>query len=333
MLTRKALKSLASDSSFSRGVTYFHQGSVGKIKREGNTFKAKVHGTYTYKTKLTLRAAGPELHCNCPYDFGGICKHAVALGLAVMEEFGSHSLQMVAEPDTGPAALEKALEVTPAAEQLQFLANLLRNDAKLRRQFLRAVEADDEATPTAPQIATPAETTPESISTEVYEALSDLEFDDDLLRGYTDYYGDYLDDESDGMLGLADEAIKEVLAPHAQAVAAAVRGRRLHAALRRWVGVYEGSAAAENPQADDYDLFSYEGYPARVLNCWEALLDEEGVSQQLENEPFSPGETKAGLTLLFDRYPAGLPAHFADVLLRLAHDLPAAVLLGPLLAA
>ncbi len=29
--------------------------------------------------------------------------------------------------------------------------------------------------------------------------------------------------------------------------------------------MYEGTASATDPQADDYDLFSYEGYPGHVL--------------------------------------------------------------------
>ena len=334
MLTRAYLKSLATSTSFERGEDYYDEGCVGRIKRTGNKFKARVAGTDIYKTKLTLRPAGAELRCNCPYDYGGICKHAVALGLAVLEQYGPH-LHAAAEPTTkaDPEALEDALEDTPPAAQLEFLAGLLRQNADLRQQFLHFVGADAEAAPTAPPAAgPPAEATPESVATEVYEALSDLEFNDKLLRGYTDYYGDYLYDEGGGMLELADEAIKEVLAPHAELVAEAVRGGRLHAALRYWVGVYEGSRDAE-PQADEYGLFSYEGYASRVLDCWWALLDKAGVSQQLTGVPFAPAETEAALTLLFGRYPAGVPDHFEPLLRSLAHGTAAAAYLRPLLEA
>ena len=330
MLTRAYLKSLATSSSFERGKEYYDEGRVGRIKRDGNTFKAKVEGTEIYKAKLVLRPAGAELRCNCPYDYGGICKHAVALGLAVLEEYGPN-LSAAAEPTTkaDPEALEDTLKDTSPAVQLEFLAGLLRQNANLRQQFLHFVGADEEAAPTFPPAAPPSEATPEGIATELYEALSDLAFDDELLRGYTDYYGDYLDDEGDGMLELADEAIQEVLAPHAQTVAAAVRGGQLTVALRYWVGVYEGSRDAE-PQADDYDLFSYEGYPARVLDGWWTLLDEAGVLEQLTA---APAETAAALTLLFGRYPAGVPAHFEPLLQRLAHGTAAAAYLRPLLEA
>ena len=334
MLTRAYLKSLATSTSFERGEDYYDEGAVGRIKRDGNKFKARVEGTDTYKTKLTLRPAGAELRCNCPYDYGGICKHAVALGLAVLEEYGPN-LRATAEPTTKDSAeaLEDALEDTHPDAQLEFLAGLLRQNDDLRQQFLRFVGADEEAAPTtAPATVPPAEISSENVATEVYEALSDLEFNDELLRGYTNYYGDYLYDEGDGMLELADAAIKEVLAPHAQLVAEAVHGGQLHAALRYWVGVYEGSRDAE-PQADEYDLFSYEGYSERVLDGWWTLLDEAGASRQLADATFAPAETEAALTLLFGRYPAGVPDHFEPLLQSLARGTAAAAYLRPLLEA
>ena len=349
MFTRQYLKSLATTTIFGRGEDYFLEGNVGKITREGNTFTAKVRGSYVYKVKLTLRPDGAKLKCNCPYEFEGICKHQVALGLAVLEQFGP-KLQAAAEPlatlDTSPIELEEALRDTRADVQLAFLAELLRRHPDLRQQFLQHVApapaADEDTAPAQP--ATPPEATVDSISTEVYEALSDLEFDDEQLSEYADDYSDYLYEESDAMLELADNAIEEVLEPHAEAVAADVRAGRLTAALRRWVGVYEGAAAATDPQADDYDLFSYEGYSGHVLTCWSAMLTGKGVDSLLETKPFAPAETEAALALLVGRYqtlapaadaPAALllPAYFYDLLHQLAHDPATAAQLRPLLEA
>lgn len=355
MLTRKHLKSLATATSFSRGEDYFRSGSVGKITREGDQFKAKVHGSHLYKVQLTLKASGEvKLKCNCPYDFDGICKHAVALGLAIIEQFGSDlkaSGTALKAIDTSPAALEAALRNTAADVQLAFLAGLLRQDDTLRRQFLAHVAPAIAPGPLAP----PAETTVDSISTEVYEALSDLAFDDELLEGFAADYEEYRYDEYDGMMDAADEALDEVLLPHAEAVAEALRGGRLTEALRSWVGVYEGSAAATEPAADDYDLFGYEGYPAHVQARWLHLLAEQGTDEVLETSTFAPTETEAALALLAARYqepaslpkelagkkvtlirsspPFNLPPHFAGLLHALAHAPATAARLRPLLVA
>ena len=342
MFTRAHLKSLATATSYSRGEDYFQEGNVGKIIRDGNRFTAKVYGSYTYKVKLTLEAGGVRLKCNCPYDFEGICKHRVALGLAVLEKFGPMLLRAAgpaAGLDTSPEALAKALRNTSADMQLAFLAGLLHEREDLRQEFLQQVAPVPVVT-AAPR--SPAETTIESISTEVYEALSDLAFDDELLSEHADHYEDYLYDEGDGMTELADDVIAEVLEPHAEAVAADVRAGRLTAALRQWLGVYEGVIAATEPQADDYDLFSYEGYPAHVLTCWNTLLAGKGVDGLLETKSFAPAEIEAALALLVERYqrpaapgaPAALliPEHLHDLLQQLAHDPATAARLRLLLA-
>ncbi|MGI4862889.1 MAG: SWIM zinc finger family protein [Janthinobacterium lividum] len=353
MFTREYLQALATATIFGRGKEYFRAGSVGKITREGDKFTAKVRGTHPYKVQLTLKAGGAKLKCNCPYDFEGICKHAVALGLAILEEFGPRlavSKATASTPVFSTAALEAALRDTAAPVQLAFLAEILRRDNTLGQQFLTHIGPSAPASPPS----TPAAVTIDSISTEVYEALSDLAFDDELLSEYDKEYTNYRYDEDDTLLEAADEAIDEVLTPHADAVAEALHDGHLTEALRRWVGVYEGSTAATAPQADDYDLFGYEGYPAHVQARWQELLAGQEIPQLLENKSFAAAETEAALSLLTERYrgpasratvlagqevtPMGsapllkLPPHFYDLLHALAHDPATAAQLRPLLA-
>ncbi|NVO33287.1 SWIM zinc finger family protein [Hymenobacter lapidiphilus] len=315
MFTRSDLKAAANTSSYERGQQYFKQGYVGKVTREGNTFKARVEGSERYKVRLTVEKTGASYRCNCPYDYDGICKHAVALGLAVLKKFGPE-VEPDPVPDTSEQALLQALMDTPVTTQLAFLTNLLRTQPQLREQFLLQVSpavkpAAPVAAPNAPAAAAAAAqelTTTEEVSTEVYEALADLAFDDDALRQQTDYYGDYLEDEGDGMLELADEIIQDVLQPFAHFVAEHLAHGRLTRALEYWIGVYEGATAAIDPAADDYGLFSYEGYPARVLECWGRLLSESGADARLATHDFGEAETAAALALLFDRYAdAGYP--------------------------
>jgi len=353
MFTREYLQSLATATVFSRGKEYFRAGSVGRLSREGDKFTANVHGSYPYKVQLTLKAGGAKLKCNCPYEFEGICKHAVALGLAVLKEFGpslTASGGAASAPSLSPSALEAALRDTPTAAQLTFLAEVLRRNNALAQQFL-AAHAGPAAAGTAP--AVPAAFTIDSISTEVYEALSDLAFDDELLDNYDKEYTSYRYDETDTLLEAADEAIAEVLIPYAEAVAEALHDGHLADALRRWVGVYEGSAAATEPAADDHDLFGYEGYPAHVQGHWWELLANQEIPQLLETTPFAAAETETALALLAGCYrkpatvpqgaagktktaagtaPLQLPPHFHDLLHALAHDPATAARLRPLLA-
>jgi hypothetical protein len=357
MFTHEYLQSLATATSFSRGKDYFRSKSVGRITRAGNQFTAKVHGSYPYKVQLTLRPGGAKLECNCPYDFDGICKHAVALGLAVLEEFGPRlAASSAAAPAHSPAGLDAVLRTTPAEVQLAFLADMLRRDKALAQQFL--AHAGPVLAASAP-VAQPATFTIGSISTEVYEALSDLAFDRELVDDYDSDSVDYRHEE-ETLHDAADEAIAAVLLPHAEAVGEALHAGHLTEALRRWVGVYEGSVAATEPAADEYELFGYDEYPAHVQGRWLELLAEQQLPQLLETMSFAATEIAAALALLASRYdhgqlraqpsskkpgrapaaspaPAALalapPAYFHDLLHALAHDAGAAAQLRPLLAA
>jgi len=350
MFTPEYLKSLATAISFSRGNEYFRAGSVGRLTRTGSTFTATVHGTHPYKVQLTMQAGTARLTCNCPYDSEGICKHAVALGVAVLREFGPDLTVSGAAASShafSPTALEAALRDAPASAQLAFLGH----------------SATQETAPAAPL----ATASIDSISTGVYKALANLAFDDELLNEYAQDYLDYRCNKDDGLLAAAAEAIDEVLLPHAETVADALHAGHLTEALRHWVGVYEGSSAAIGPAADAYDLFGYAGYPAHVQARWLALLADQNIPNLLEAKDFAASESKAALELLAEHYcepasaaaelanqepkntlpryevsaahtpppglgaPLRIPLHFHDLLHALAHTPATAAQLRPLL--
>ena len=89
MFTKADLKSLVPRALFERGEGYYEGDAVGRIKQEGDTYKAKVRGTETYRVELTVQPSGPpDIYCDCPYNYGPVCKHGVALGLAVLDLAG-----------------------------------------------------------------------------------------------------------------------------------------------------------------------------------------------------------------------------------------------------
>ena len=139
---------------FERGSAYYYEkNAVGRIRRTGDTFKAKVEGTETYRVELTVRAGKPpKIHCDCPYNYGDVCKHGIALGLAVLEAFGP------ASPEASPAAPEVLTEKdrrvrlltaawarTSDRERLEFLRQLLLQKPKQLHRFLGVFEFDEAA--------------------------------------------------------------------------------------------------------------------------------------------------------------------------------------------
>jgi uncharacterized Zn finger protein len=88
-LTEAHVRELSSEKSFDRGEAYYHDGSVLEPVRQERELRAQCQGSdyEPYQVSATLRESGiAETSCTCPYDYGGICKHLVALLLTYVHE-------------------------------------------------------------------------------------------------------------------------------------------------------------------------------------------------------------------------------------------------------
>lgn len=88
-LTEAHIRELASERSFERGETYYHDGSILEPIHQAKELRAQCEGSdyEPYQVSATLAEGGiAETSCTCPYDHGGICKHVVALLLTYVHE-------------------------------------------------------------------------------------------------------------------------------------------------------------------------------------------------------------------------------------------------------
>jgi hypothetical protein len=86
-LTEADIRARCTTESFSRGQSYYAYGAIKKRLRQPALLEAWVEGTKLYRVSLWVKADGQlEPHCTCPYQFGGDCKHIVAVLLAWLKE-------------------------------------------------------------------------------------------------------------------------------------------------------------------------------------------------------------------------------------------------------
>src|SRR5215213_79243 len=88
-LTEAHIRKLASGPSFERGETYYRDGAILEPVRQARDLRAQCEGSdyEPYQVTATLTKGGiDETSCTCPYDYGGICKHIVALLLTYVHE-------------------------------------------------------------------------------------------------------------------------------------------------------------------------------------------------------------------------------------------------------
>ncbi len=81
-ITKSALKSLSSPESFARGHELYQSDAVFDTFRQHNILTGKCEGSSApfYQLRVQLDEDGiQEASCTCPYDWGGYCKHIIAL--------------------------------------------------------------------------------------------------------------------------------------------------------------------------------------------------------------------------------------------------------------
>lgn len=81
-ITRKQIQARAGSKSFSRGEKYYNGGAISHTIRREQTIEARCRGSYPdpYRVQATLNDSGIVwTACSCPYDWGGDCKHIIAM--------------------------------------------------------------------------------------------------------------------------------------------------------------------------------------------------------------------------------------------------------------
>ena len=83
-INESVLKSLSSPESFARGYELYQSDAVFDTFRQNDSLIAKCEGSSAPFYQLSVQldeGAIQEASCTCPYDWGGYCKHIIAMVL------------------------------------------------------------------------------------------------------------------------------------------------------------------------------------------------------------------------------------------------------------
>jgi uncharacterized Zn finger protein len=203
--TEADVRAGANDQSFQRGSSYQRSSAVHDIVRRGNLLTARVQGSEyaPYEIAVSLLDDGSigAATCTCPYDWGGYCKHIVAVLLTVLQ---GDKVTVKPELDTLLAGLTEAQ-----------LRRIIRAVAEDQPAFAEAIEQEVEWLKTTPVAAT-ASTTPTAHAIAFDLAAIRREIGKDIRQagatgGGSGYSERYWDDEEAGLI-----YPDAVLGPHRQ---------------------------------------------------------------------------------------------------------------------
>ena len=266
--TEADVRAGANDQSFQRGSSYQRSSAVHDVVRRGNLLTARVQGSEyaPYEIAVSLLDDGSiaDATCTCPYDWGGYCKHIVAVLLTVLQ---GDKITVKPELDTLLAGLTEAQ-----------LRRIIRAVAEDQPAFAAAIEQEVEWLKTTP-VAEAAATTPVAHSIPVDLAAIRREIGKDIRQagatgGGSGYSERYWDDDEAGLI-----YPDEVLGPHRQlaerllaAGDAAAATDVITAMIEAWGGGIAGldEWVAENNE----DIFSETALDLGVLLA-EALLSQD----------------------------------------------------------
>lgn len=131
-----------------RGLQYFKSGRVNEVEEiSPGKYEAIVEGTEDYTVQLTLKnGIITEYTCDCPYDFGPVCKHVAAVIFYLQQDVldlnkkpkrtKTNQTAKPAKRKTVAQQVEELLEKTTHDELKQFVREKTEENAQFRNLFL-----------------------------------------------------------------------------------------------------------------------------------------------------------------------------------------------------
>ena len=138
-LSQEMIRGYATSQSWQRGEAYYNNGYVRRVVQRGNGISAEVEGNNIRPYKINLSFDGEELDrasCNCPYDYGGCCKHIVATLLVCLRQ-------------------PEAIEISPSLEEILDRLNEVQTQALIQQLVADKPELIDDIEHFADRIAPP----------------------------------------------------------------------------------------------------------------------------------------------------------------------------------
>ncbi|MEW8995294.1 SWIM zinc finger domain-containing protein [Clostridium sp.] len=123
-----------------RGYDYYNEGNIAEVYSQGdNEYIFKVQGKYDYEVVVNINDNGEILYsdCDCPYDFGPICKHQVAAYFEIYEILDSkHSSKGIKKQISKQSEIKDVLNNLSKEELINIILDVIGNDATFEKSVI-----------------------------------------------------------------------------------------------------------------------------------------------------------------------------------------------------
>ncbi|MDE7243987.1 MAG: SWIM zinc finger family protein [Oscillospiraceae bacterium] len=112
-----------------RGRVYYQNNLVEYVRKSGNLYTAEVSGSKLYTVEIAFSEDGgvQSWQCSCPYDWSDICKHTVAVLLAVQAGEYEETTGIPENPYTKEELLEAKRQIDSTLHKLRVAVKTFRS--------------------------------------------------------------------------------------------------------------------------------------------------------------------------------------------------------------
>lgn len=139
-----------SQKIYERGEGYYEYDSISNVEHDyPDTWTAEVEGSDLYSVEIELNDNEiVSWKCNCPYDYGDICKHVVAVLLYIKDHKAEHPVNIEISPSPAQEQLAEILKQTGNKELTSFLSQYADKHPDFYQALISNLHLKKKASPT-----------------------------------------------------------------------------------------------------------------------------------------------------------------------------------------
>jgi hypothetical protein len=133
----QSLKQYVSDTIYQRGKEYYEDDLIENVEHEcPDKWSCEIEGSDIYDVEVELN--GDEIinwNCDCPYDYGDMCKHVVAFLLYINENRNEHPITIEISEKTTDTTSSELLNNMNEKEMLKFMREYAKKNPEFNREL------------------------------------------------------------------------------------------------------------------------------------------------------------------------------------------------------
>lgn len=299
-LSKDWLKEAATLTSLYKGDEFYEE--VAELIKEQNKYTAIVFGELIYDVQIEENDLEIDCFCTCDYDAGGLCEHAIAVCLNILDDrFEELITEKKADLEENITLIDYRLKdgknfldnvFHPASEPTKnnFLQQLFEDNEFLRKNFLELLENNEKY-----QVSIDIN----SLRKTIFDQLLSINFE--VPETFANQAIPNQSAPPRNALYLEEQAIEQIesiLNPHGEKSLDFLAKGQLTNAFMVFLGMFEASFGLPEPEWEESPLIDdFEAETVTICQNW-----QETIIEEMQDTTLDPEQIKSCIDLIFDRW-------------------------------